>query len=114
MAPAVPSRGPFARFGEGQAAQVVRSLGCLAAGSKEGPFVGLQELDPGADVARVPNIAIEAKFRTQERGAELRNQFLGRVVARAEPVLQISIEAGLGCRPMRQFMEVEIKSRPGT
>jgi len=49
---------------EGQPAQVVRSLGGMAAGCKECPFVGLQKLNPVADVASISNITVKAKFRT--------------------------------------------------
>src|SRR5438067_294612 len=59
---AVPSRGPFRGLGKNQTAKVVRGLGCLAAGCKEGPFVGLQEFDPGTDIARVPNVTVKGKF----------------------------------------------------
>src|ERR1700738_4268990 len=45
MAPAVPSRSPFREFGEGQAAKVVRGLGCLAARREECAFVGLAGLN---------------------------------------------------------------------
>src|SRR4051794_14045665 len=78
---AVPSRGPRRGFGKGQAAKVVGSLGCLAARCKEGPFVGLQELNPGADIARVSNVPIKAEFGTQEGGTQFCNQFLGGVIA---------------------------------
>ena len=46
LASPAPSRRPLSGLGKGQAAQVVRSLGCLAAGCKERPFVGLQKLNP--------------------------------------------------------------------
>src|SRR5258708_3872613 len=62
MAPAVPSRCPFGGLGKGQAAQVVGSLGCLAAGREERPLVGLQKLNPIADVTRVSDVTIKAKF----------------------------------------------------
>src|SRR5258708_5690577 len=78
---AAPSRCPFRGLGKRQAAQVVRSLGCLAARGKECPLVSLQELNPGADIARVPDITVKAKFRAQERGTQLRNQFLGSIIA---------------------------------
>jgi hypothetical protein len=66
---AVPSRCPFRGSRKSQAAQVVSSLGRLAAGRKECPFVGLQKLNPIADVARVSHIAVKAKFGTKERSA---------------------------------------------
>src|SRR5258707_1125741 len=81
------------------------SLGSVAARCKECPFVSLQKLNPGRDVARIPDVTVEAKFRTQECSPQLRNQFLRRVVACAEPVLQISIKARLVSRLMREFME---------
>src|SRR6267142_2613449 len=76
-----PSRRYFRGLGKRQVAKVVRSLGCLAAGCKEGPLVSLQELNPGADIARVPDVTIKAEFRAQERGTQFRDQFLGRVIA---------------------------------
>jgi hypothetical protein len=79
--PALPSRCPFRGLGKRQAAQVVRSLGCLAARGKECPLVSLQELNPGADIARVPDVTVKAEFRAQERGTQFRNQFLGCVIA---------------------------------
>jgi hypothetical protein len=42
----------------------------MAAGREESPFVGFQKLNPITDVARVPNVTIKAKFRTQEGGAQ--------------------------------------------
>ena len=80
---ALPSRRPFCGLGKGQAAKVVRRLGCLAAGCKECPFVGLQKLNPVGDIARVPDVPVKAKLGAQERGAQLRNQFLGGVGPRA-------------------------------
>src|SRR5258708_2134563 len=73
MAPAVPSRCPFGGLGKGQAAQVVGSLGCPAAGCKECPFVGLQKLNPIADVTRVSYVAVKPKLCAQEGGPERRN-----------------------------------------
>jgi hypothetical protein len=55
-------------LGKGQTAQVVRSLGCLAARCKECPFIGFQKLNPIGDVPRVPNVTVKAKFCTQEGG----------------------------------------------
>ena len=99
--PPAPSRCPFSGLGKGQAAQVVRRLGRPAAGCKERPFVGLQKLDPLGDIARASDVPVKAKFCAKERGAQLRDQFLRGVIARAEPVLQIPIETGLVPRPMR-------------
>src|ERR1700730_4744619 len=99
--PAVPSRRPFHGIGKGQAAQVVRCLGCLAARCKECPLVGLQELDPVGDVPSVSDVSVKAKFCAEEGGAQLCNQFFGCVMARAEPVLQISIKPRFVPRPMR-------------
>jgi hypothetical protein len=73
MAPAVPSRCPFGGLGKGQAAQVVGSLGCLAAGREERPLVGLQKLNPIADVTRVSDVAVKPKLCAQEGGPERRN-----------------------------------------
>src|SRR3984957_14876555 len=69
------------------------------------PFVSLQKLNPGRDITRIPDVTVKAKFRTQECSTQLRNQFLRRVIACAEPVSQISIKARLVSRPMREFME---------
>jgi len=55
-----PSGRPFGWFGDGQASKVVGGLGCLAAGCEECPSVGLQELNPVGDVARIPNVTIKA------------------------------------------------------
>src|SRR5207247_7619665 len=65
--PPAPSRCPFRGLGKGQAAQVVRSLRCLTARCKECAFVSFQQLNPGADIARIPDVTIETKFCTQER-----------------------------------------------
>jgi hypothetical protein len=81
MAPAVQSRRPFRRLGKGEATQVIRSLGCLAARCKECPLIRLQKLNPRGDIARAPDVPIKAKFCTQERRTQLRNEFLGRIVA---------------------------------
>src|SRR5260221_7035044 len=103
---------PLRRFlrglGESQAAQVVRSLGRLTARRKKCAFVGLQELNPGADIARISDVTVKAKLRAQERGAQLRDQFFSRIIARPEPILQMSINARLVCRPMRQFVECHV------
>jgi hypothetical protein len=74
-------RGDFRGFGKGEATQIVRGLGCLATRRKECPLVSFQKLNPVADIARVPNVTVKTEFRTQERGTQLRNQFLGRVIA---------------------------------
>jgi hypothetical protein len=58
--------------------------------------------------SRAPHVAVKAKFRTKERGAQLRNEFLSRVIARAEPGLQISIKPRLMARPMRQLVECHV------
>ena len=79
---------PFLPVQQGpQAAQVVRSLGGSAASGKEGPFVSLQKLNPWGDIARAPNVSVKAKLGAQESGTQLRNEFLSRVITRAEPVL---------------------------
>jgi hypothetical protein len=39
------------------------------------------DLDPVGNVARVPDVTVKAKFCAQERGAQFRNQFFGRVIA---------------------------------
>ena len=62
-------------------------------------------LEGHPDIARASDVPIKAKFCAQERGAQLRNQFLRCVIARAEPVLQIPIETRLMARPMRQLVE---------
>jgi hypothetical protein len=87
-----PSRCPFRRFGKGQRTQVFGGLGCPAARRKECPFVSLQKLNPVADIARAPNVAVKAKFRRQERGAEFRNQFFRGVLARSEPMLEVAVK----------------------
>src|SRR6266446_1244648 len=106
--PPAPSRRDFRGLGKRQAPQVVRSLGCLTARCEECPFVGLQELNPVGDVARVPDVAIKAKLSTQEGGAQFCNQFFGRVIAGTEPILQISINARLVCGPMREFVKCHV------
>jgi len=58
-----------------------------------------------ADVARVPDVTVKAKFRTQEGRSQLGNQLLRCITPRAEPILQISIEARFVCRPVGQLME---------
>ena len=45
-----PSGRDFRLLGKGQATQIIRGLGCLAARCKECPFVGLQKFDPVGDV----------------------------------------------------------------
>jgi len=65
-------------------------------------------LEGHPDIARASDVPIKAKFCAQERGAQLRNQFLRCVIARAEPVLQIPIETRLMARPMRQLVERHI------
>src|SRR5438105_2283578 len=103
-----PSRRDFCGLGEGQAAQVVSRLGRLAARRKECPLIRLQELNPVGDVARVPDIAIKAKFCAQEGGAQLRNQLLGGIVSGAKTIFQISIKARLMTRPVQNFMKCNV------
>src|SRR5438132_12167235 len=90
-----PSRRPFRGLGKGQAAKVVRSFRCLAARCEECAFVGLQELNPRADIASISDVTIKAKFRTQERGAQLCDQLFASVIPRAKAVPQVSIKARL-------------------
>src|SRR5438552_4086773 len=105
---ATPSRRDFRGFGKGQATKVVRCFRCLAARGKECAFVSLQKFNPVGDVARVSDVAVKAKLSTQEGGAQFCDQFFGRVTARAEPVLQISIKTRLMRRPMRQFVKCHV------
>ena len=58
-----------------------------------------------ADVACAPKVSVKAKLCTHEGRTQLSNMFLGCVAVLAEPVLQISIKAGLMARPMRQLVE---------
>ena len=51
-----------------QTTKIVCSLPRLIAGSEECPLVGLQ-LNPGRDIARVANVAVKPKLRTQIRSA---------------------------------------------
>ena len=76
----MPSRCPLGGLGKGQATKIVSRLGRLAAGCKERPLVGLQKLNPVGNISRAPEATVKTKFRTQERSAQFRNQFLGRVV----------------------------------
>src|SRR6266404_9874421 len=71
----------FRGLGKRQPTQVVGGLGSLATCCEERPLVSFQQLDPRANIAGVANVPVKAKFRTQERGAQFRNQFFGRVVA---------------------------------
>src|SRR4051794_767310 len=66
---AVSSRCPLIGLAKGQAAQIVSSLGGVAAGRKDCPLVSLQKLNPVGDIARIPDVTVKAKFGTQEGGA---------------------------------------------
>src|SRR6185437_1420915 len=88
-----------------KAAEIVRCLRGPIRGGKERALVGFEKINPSGDVARVAHVAIKPKFCTQERCPELGNQFLRRVLVRAEAIAQIAIKPGLVPAPMRQLME---------
>jgi hypothetical protein len=51
--------------------EIVRRSLRFAGGCEESPAIGLQEPNPGVDIARVPHIAINREFGTKESGAKL-------------------------------------------
>ena len=53
----------------------------------------------------MPHIAIKREFGGEKRGAELGNEFLGRIGRLPKPPLLGPIKARLVPRPMRQFVE---------
>jgi hypothetical protein len=58
----------FRGLGKGQATEIVRGLGCLAARGKECPFVDFQKVNPRGDIARAPDVPVKAKFCAKECG----------------------------------------------
>jgi hypothetical protein len=59
----------FGTVGKSETAKVARGLRSLAAGREECPLVGLQQVNPGGDIARIANVAVKAEFGTEERSA---------------------------------------------
>ena len=100
-----PSRCDFRRVRKCQAAKVLGCLGCPIAGGEKCPLVGLQQLNPRSDVAGVAHVAVKTKLRTEERRAQLGDNFFGRIGALAEAMLQIAVEARLVPGPMGQFVK---------
>src|SRR5262245_21150019 len=92
-------------LGQDQAADVIGSLGSLAAGCEERALVGFEQVNPRRDVAGIAHVAVETELRGQERGTEFGYAFFGGVVARAEPVLEVTVQTGFVSRPMREFVE---------
>jgi hypothetical protein len=81
------SRRDFSGLHKRQAPQVFGGLGSPIARGEECPFVSLQQLDPRSDVACIPNIAVKREFGSEERGTQLRDQFLSRIGPLAEAML---------------------------
>ena len=54
-----------------------------------------EQVEPILDVPRVAQLADDAEVRAEERGGELRDQFLGGVGSGAEARRQVAIEARL-------------------
>jgi hypothetical protein len=57
------------RFGKRQAAEIIRSGLRLAARREKRAAIVLKEANPGLDVARMTQLAIQRELGTEERGA---------------------------------------------
>jgi hypothetical protein len=99
------SRGCCLRLGKRQAAQIVRGGLGLAARREERTLVSLQEANPGLDVARVAQIAVNRELGAKEGCAQLGNQFLRRIGTLAETVAQIAVKTRLVSCPVAKLME---------
>jgi hypothetical protein len=89
-------------LGQGQAAQVVGGGLRLAACCEKSAAVGLQETDPGLDVAGVAQVTVNRELGAEERRAQLGDQFLCGIGALAKAVPQVTIQARLvACRVAR-------------
>jgi hypothetical protein len=83
------------------AAQIICGSLRLAARGKERAAIGLQEANPGLDIAGMAQIAVNGEFSAKEGRAHLGNQFLGRIGTLAEPMAQIAVKPRPVTRPMR-------------
>ena len=59
-----------------------------------------QQVEPVAEIAGVPQLALDAEVGAKEGGSELGDQFLGGIGAGAKASGEIAVEAGLVPRPM--------------
>ena len=76
-----------------QGTKVLRGFGGPVARREERPFVSLQQLNPGRNVARVANVAVKGEFSSKKCGAQFGNEFFGRIGTLAEAMLKIAVEA---------------------
>jgi hypothetical protein len=79
-----------------QAAQIICGSLRLAARGKERAAIGLQEANPGLDIAGMAQIAVYGEFSAEEGRAQLGNQFLGRIGTLAEAARSLTAAATLG------------------
>ncbi len=76
--------------------QVVRGLLRPRGGDEDRPLVAAQHVEPGGEVARVVQLAVDPAVGAQERRAHFGDQLLGRVGVIAEALPELPVAAGTG------------------
>jgi len=65
---------------------------CLGCDREDCSVIVTQKINPLADVAAVPELALDAKMGAEEGTREFRYQFLGRIGTGAEASREIAVE----------------------
>ncbi len=83
--------------------EVSDGLGRLGGGGEDGAGVVLQELEPLREVLRMvgADILRDAKLGTEERAADLGDQFFGGIGGIAKALAEFAVEAVLGAGPVK-------------